>query len=247
MTLPPDMRALLDAEKKRPDAPAEAKAEAERRLATLLGPSSGLGGGGGDAGGSGSPAAGKPAPSVAASSSPVALKIAAGVVIGALAGGGLVAVSRPSPVAPPVIAARSVDVPAAAPVAPSASPLAQEPALDAAPPVLEPRARTPRASASASASPSLSASRDVDLATERSLLERARSALARGDATAALLATAQHEREFPDGKLVEEREVLAVEALVKAGRTSEAAERGARFRKAYPRSLLLPTLDRALR
>jgi hypothetical protein len=90
-------------------------------------------------------------------------------------------------------------------------------------------------------------SRDGDLSAERTIVERARSALVRGDGEAALVAVAQHEREFSRGQLAEEREVLAVQALVTAGRIQEAAERGARFRKAFPNSLLLPIVDQALR
>src|SRR5262249_46233092 len=107
------------------------------------------------------------------------------------------------------------------------------------------------ASASPPASPSTARpalrSRDTDLAAERAVIERARSALARGDGQGALVPIAQHERGFARGQLVEEREALAVEALVTAGRVQEAAERAARFRKAFPNSLLLPVVDQALR
>src|SRR5205807_127438 len=90
-------------------------------------------------------------------------------------------------------------------------------------------------------------SRDTDLAAERAIVERARSALARGDGQGALASIAEHERRFAHGQLVEEREVLAVQSLVAAGRGQEAATRGARFRKAFPGSLLLPLVDQALR
>jgi outer membrane protein assembly factor BamD (BamD/ComL family) len=85
------------------------------------------------------------------------------------------------------------------------------------------------------------------LAAERAVIERARSALARGDGQGALVAVAQHQRDFPSGQLSEEREALAVQALATAGRAQEAAERGARFRKTFPNSLLLPLVERALR
>ena len=89
--------------------------------------------------------------------------------------------------------------------------------------------------------------RDADLSAERAIIERARSALARGDGDGALVAVARHEREFTKGQLVEEREVIAVQALVTVGRIQQAAERGARFRKSFPNSLLLPIVDEALR
>jgi hypothetical protein len=75
----------------------------------------------------------------------------------------------------------------------------------------------------------------------------ARTAVARGDSRAALEATARHEAQFPRGQLSEEREVLATLALASAGRTREAVERGARFRKKYPDSVFLPMVDEALR
>ena len=51
---------------------------------------------------------------------------------------------------------------------------------------------------------------------------------------------------FPDGRLVEEREALRVQALAQLGRAAEAHEVAARFRRQYPRSMLLPVVDAAL-
>jgi hypothetical protein len=71
--------------------------------------------------------------------------------------------------------------------------------------------------------------------TEVALLSRAQEALAR-DPARALELVGEHERRFDTGLLVQEREVIAVEALVKLGRTSEAATRAAAFHTRFPRS-----------
>jgi hypothetical protein len=47
--------------------------------------------------------------------------------------------------------------------------------------------------------------------------------------------------------LTEEREALAVKALLLAGRDDEARQRAARFRERYPQSLFLPALEAKLR
>ena len=81
------------------------------------------------------------------------------------------------------------------------------------------------------------------LAAEQSLIETARSALARGRADDALRATSEHEKQFPRGRLAEERELLAIQALVQAGRTSDAEARAKRFHAAYPSSLYGSAVD----
>lgn len=91
-----------------------------------------------------------------------------------------------------------------------------------------------------------SAGKDVDLAMERELVERARMALARGQGAEALAALDRHAREFPRGRMAEERETLAIQALVQAGRTDEARARAARFRSAFPHSVFLPAVDALL-
>ena len=84
------------------------------------------------------------------------------------------------------------------------------------------------------------------LAAERSLLDIARSAFGRGEGDAALAALARHERAFPNGQLAEEREALAVRCLVLTSRADEARARGARFRRRYPTSVMLPAVEAAL-
>ena len=255
--IPSRLRFLVEAERGRPGAPGDAKALAQAKLAALLGPGAGLGGGGGEgSGGPGGSGATGTAPShgsfptsalKAGASGLGTAKLIGAFVIGGIVGGAVAtATVRPGerlvyvdPVGPALSASGTVP-PTAASIAaidvsslPSASASAQS--GRASPPVT-----TPPASSAVR-------SRDGDLSAERTIIERARSALARGDGEAALVAVAQHEREFAKGQLAEEREVVAVQALVTAGRVQEAAERGARFRKAFPNSLLLPIVDQALR
>jgi hypothetical protein len=89
-------------------------------------------------------------------------------------------------------------------------------------------------------------SKDSSLASERALIDMARTAVARGQGDAALAALGRHERDFPHGRLAEEREWLAIQALVQTGATDEARARSVRFRRAFPRSLMLPALDQVL-
>ncbi|MBX3205725.1 MAG: hypothetical protein KF764_11700 [Labilithrix sp.] len=75
------------------------------------------------------------------------------------------------------------------------------------------------------------------LAREVALVEEARAALARGDATAALGALDAHDREFPSGTLSPEARVLRIEALVRAGgeaQRREAHRLGDAFLAAHP-------------
>lgn len=87
------------------------------------------------------------------------------------------------------------------------------------------------------------AQRDESLGAERACLDMARSALARGQAQDALQALARHQAEFSRPRLSEEREALAIQALLRAGRAGKARSRFERYRRAYPRSMMLPTLE----
>jgi outer membrane protein assembly factor BamD (BamD/ComL family) len=77
----------------------------------------------------------------------------------------------------------------------------------------------------------------VDLAAERALVDRARAALGRGQSKDALDALDAHAARYPRGRLSEEREALAVDALARAGRTDAARGCAAEFRSAYPNSV----------
>lgn len=58
---------------------------------------------------------------------------------------------------------------------------------------------------------------------------------------------AEHERAFPDGRLREEREAIALEALSRAGRREDVRRRGASFLSTWPRSLYAPRVRTLLR
>lgn len=92
-----------------------------------------------------------------------------------------------------------------------------------------------------------SAARDgSELAGERALLDSARASAARGEPALVLEQVAQHLLKFPHGRLAEEREALAIRALLSLGRSDEARSRANAFRSAYPHSFLTPVIDSAL-
>jgi len=78
--------------------------------------------------------------------------------------------------------------------------------------------------------------------SEGALLLRARRELASNPA-AALALTAEDARRFPDGALAPEREVLAIEALKRLSRLSEARARLSAFHARFPQSPHLARLD----
>jgi len=84
---------------------------------------------------------------------------------------------------------------------------------------------------------------DASKTAELELLTRARHADARGDYASVLASANEHERSYPNGRLSEEREVLRIKALVALGRVSEARGAAAKFRRQFPRSVLLQKVD----
>jgi len=157
----------------------------------------------------------------------LALSLATGIVVGETHA----RVSAPPPPPPPppplpvVVAAQPV-------------PVASAPALEVAPAI--PIASLPSLPSAAPAPASVSPS---NLSVEQSLIDTARSALARGRGDDALRATEDHARLFPRGRLAEEREALAIQALLLVSRRAEASTRADRFHKAYPGSLYGNAVD----
>jgi hypothetical protein len=86
----------------------------------------------------------------------------------------------------------------------------------------------------------------TDLAQERALIDTARSALARGRGADALAPLDEHAKRFPRGRLTEEREALAVQALMIAGDHTGASARADRFRARFPESIFDAVVERAL-
>jgi outer membrane protein assembly factor BamD (BamD/ComL family) len=109
-----------------------------------------------------------------------------------------------------------------------------------------PSARGTAQGAPSASAPLVESREPEDLAKEQLLLDTARAALARGRANDALAAVASHAAQFPRGRLAEDREAIAVQALAAAGRTEEARLRAKGFRVRYPRSIYLKAIERSL-
>lgn len=141
--------------------------------------------------------------------------------------------SAPPPVvvprAPSVRQSRPAPTPSEAPTVPSATPPAASRAEGSSAP-----------SAHAAAEPSESASEPSQ--DELALVARAQEALARTPGAALSLA-AEHERAFPHGVLTQEREVIAIDALLRLGRRTEAEARATRFHQRFPTSALGHRVD----
>ncbi len=130
----------------------------------------------------------------------------------------IVPAARPTPGTPPVVAA--------APELPAAE---TEPA-----PQLVSRPKLQR--------PHRPLSPQESYAAELYLLQRAQSDYASQDFPDALVLVAEHARQFPKGRLAEEREALRVRSLAGAGRGDQARRALAAFARRFPRSALLPRL-----
>ncbi len=238
--LAPELARLLDAERRRGPAPADAENEVLARLETVLG-----GGGGGGGGGSTPPSSEgvlRRLGRFASSRTGIALgAFVTGAAAGALIRGSapkeVVYVERPIPAVTPSMASPPPPPTFPPPPAASVELLPKAPIARVAPALPAPSTRENRTIPT----------QDSSLAAERALIETGRTALARGDHASALEALNRHESSFPKGQLAEEREALAIQTLVAAGRAREAVERGARFRLRYPESILLPVVDESLR
>lgn len=128
---------------------------------------------------------------------------------------------------------------------PAGSPAAEAPVAEAprpAPSAL--RREAPRSPRPAAPAPEAAAAADGDdLVRESNLVDASRAALAQ-DPEAALAALERHQAEFPKGRLAEEREFIAIRALVRLGRADEARARAAAFFARYPSSSFAEPLRR---
>lgn len=205
------LRAGLDAA--REDLPSEAElASLAARLGPLLVPP----GGGGAA---------DPSPAIGASSSGLAAKTIA-VLVAAAAVSGVVwwgasgpeREPHPEPRAEPVTA--PVERPMEEAILPEGLDVPEELVTDEAPPRSRPRS-PPRF--------------ETDPEAELALIREAQDAL-RASPARALSLTDEHRRRFGDGTLAQEREVVAIDALVRLGRRVEARARAAELHRRWPRS-----------
>lgn len=103
----------------------------------------------------------------------------------------------------------------------------------------ETRPRTRRSAKARPRRPASASEASTDAAREARLLLAARRSLP-SDPGSALRRTARHRIEFPDGVLAEERELIAVQALVELGRLDDARARLRAFERSYPDSPHLP-------
>lgn len=151
--------------------------------------------------------------------STLALRVRLGVVIGLLGSAGLVYTALGEEPVPrlehSVSSLPRVELPKSEPAAAAA------PAAPAGPPVVAAR-------------PAVSA--PIAVESEIIMLGRAHSALRGGGATEALSITIEHGRVHPRGKLSQEREMIAIEALARLGRRAEADARGQAFIRLFPTS-----------
>jgi hypothetical protein len=120
---------------------------------------------------------------------------------------------------------------------PRRSPTQDKPPASVRPPPPAPADSAP----AAAAVPPLPAAED----TEVRLLHKAQDD-AESNPEGALVRVAEHERRFASGVLVQEREVLAITALMRLGRAAEAHDRAAAFRDRFPGSAYLPKIDALL-
>jgi hypothetical protein len=213
---------LLEAERGNVWAPEEAEERVWNRLGASL-PPTGTGGGGAPA-----------APRALRGSRPRIGSYLLGVVTGVV---GTMLVLEVTPA--PVHQAPTAEL---APVAPVERETAA-PLLVAAPVAITDAAPSSAARAATASTPTSiarpSSSLDRSLDAERLLLDDARSALGRGDGAGALRATALHAQRFPLGFLTEEREAIAIQALLLVSRYDDARQREAAFESKYPHSMLL--------
>ncbi|HEY3498803.1 MAG TPA: hypothetical protein VGK73_29130 [Polyangiaceae bacterium] len=162
-------------------------------------------------------------------------KVAVGLVAAGAAVGGLWLALRPStpePVTPAPSETATVAAPRSAEPPPVATPAPAETSATPAAPSAPAAPAAPSASARAEAGCAVKRPSGIP---EDQLLEQARSALRSNPAQALSLAR-QHQLDFPHGALAQEREVIAIEALRRLGRTEEAARRTERFERLYPQS-----------
>ena len=138
----------------------------------------------------------------------------------------------PSPISSPPPTATPATSPAPQPQARAESEVIAEPA------VARPRPRQQKASP-------IEPPGAVRSADELELLRRAQHALA-GDAQGALRFVQEHERAYPDGVLEQERELLAIAALLSLHEQASALHRAQEFRRTFPHSIHLRRLERML-
>lgn len=96
-----------------------------------------------------------------------------------------------------------------------------------------------------SAAPTASTKAPMPLAETRSELELVRQARAalQSDPDQSLALCTIHAKTYPSGQLAEEREVVAIDALMRVGRASDAKARARQFTRRWPQSAYGPRIE----
>jgi len=164
-------------------------------------------------------------------------------VAGGLLGGLVVARWRSVPAPRVVYVDRPSLVPNLAPSVGEFTPGSPPLAGSASPSRTAPQSRTAPPATPHPGPVALSTSTQDTLTAERLLIDEARTKLTTGEPNAALERLQEHERRFPRGNLVEEREALAVQALVQSGQYEAARARAEELRARWPESVFLQAVD----
>jgi hypothetical protein len=186
------------------------------------------------------PATGPGAAPASGAAASTGLTVIKGAAILVLLGAGVVASYRT--MRGPIPPLTRSSAPATAPAAPP--PPSEQPASASPPPVGAPAAEGPRSmKVAAHAAPRPNAvaalaenTRASHLRDESAMILGARRVLRAGDPARALTLLDAARTRFPDGGLVQEREALTIEALVRSGQRALATKRAEAFLRDYPKS-----------
>ncbi|AKU94792.1 hypothetical protein AKJ09_01456 [Labilithrix luteola] len=143
--------------------------------------------------------------------------------------------------APSTSSAESTPARAAEPASPSVAEIPTIPVESLPSSANPPAVAAPRVVRAAPSASSQAPVRELEFA----IVQRAQAALTT-DPTRALAIAEEHARTYPAGELVQEREVVAVEALARLGRSSEAKSRANALLRRFPRTPYVPRLERAI-
>jgi len=231
-SLPPDVQAMLLAEKRRVSAPRSARSRLAERLSVAV-PAFGAP--------HVVPSAAPPAPHLVATGTALKAGIVKVALVLAVGGGAVVGIresdhvlGRATHAAPARTTQTIAPAKVARPIVPPA--VASEEAVSVVVTPAAPPAIAPPVAPSARTS---SLSPQAGLREERRLLDLAQDAVSRGDPQEALLLTAMHADRFPRGELGPQSELLRIRALARLGRKAEARAALAAMRESYPQSFLL--------
>ncbi len=213
-SLSAELRSVLDAATEHEPSPGDL-AGLEKKLAAALPP--------GTLPGGGSP------PAAPAGGAAGGAKVLAGLAIASAVAGTLWLARAPEP--------KVEEAPRpAATTEPAASVATAAPAIETAPPVVS-AAPSVRTAPKPSAAP-------ISAPPETTMLKEAHEALLHGTPERALTLAEGHARAYPRGALAQEREVIAIESLVRLGRRDEALARARSFHAAFPGSSHGERVDR---